>query len=254
LECNKHFDILMKMVKLHSYPIGVRILKKDDPVPKDAAFSSKCGIKVDLCQWMTLARRWGWIVGVTGEEIMCTPCLAGFGFKKLQQKKDLAQAFFDMGYFESLELAVSHVEHIELLKPDTVKCIVMFPLDKAPIDPDIVIIYGTPAQMSLLATAFIHNKGRLIRTETSVGLTCLSAVLPFWKKEPTFVFPARGERVLSQTHDTEMLFSLPSSDLEFLSDGLIKIHKKGTRYPFPSYLLYQPPLIPPLQKLGEKLI
>lgn len=254
MEYNKHFDVLMKMVKLHSYPIGVKILKDGDPVPKDATFPSKYGIKVALCQWITLARRWGWIVGITGEEIMCTPCLAGFGFKKLQQRADLARAFFDMGYFDSMELAVSHVEHIDLLKPGTVKCIVMFPLDKAPVDPDIVIIYGTPAQMALIATAFIHNNGKMIRTETSVGLTCLSAVLPFWKKEPTFVFPARGERVLSQTHDTEILFSLPSVDLESLSDGLIKIHKNGTRYPFPSYLLYQPPLIPPLQKLGEKLI
>lgn len=80
------FDVLMKMVKLHSYPIGIKILNEGDPVPKDATFPRKYGIKVDLCQWMTLARRWGWIVGVAGEEIVCTSCLSGFGFKKLRQK------------------------------------------------------------------------------------------------------------------------------------------------------------------------
>ena len=51
------FDVLMKMVKLHSYPIGIKILKEGDPVPKNATFPRKYGIKVDLCQWMTLARR-----------------------------------------------------------------------------------------------------------------------------------------------------------------------------------------------------
>ena len=38
-----------------------------------------------------------------------------------------------MGYFDFLELAVSHVEHIGLLKPGTVESFVMFPLDKAPV-------------------------------------------------------------------------------------------------------------------------
>jgi hypothetical protein len=36
-------------------------------------------------------------------------------------------------------------------------------------------------------------------------------------------------------------------------DGLEKTHQKGTRYPIQSYMLYQPPEIPPVKALGEKL-
>jgi len=254
MDYEKYFASIMRMIMPQSFPIGVKIIKKDDPFPDGVTRPSKYGIKIALCQWTTLARRWGWVMGAMGEDINCTPCLAGFGFRKLQAKSDLVQFIMDMGYFDSLDLASSLAEQIEPLKPGAVKGIVIFPLDKAPLDPDLVVIYGTPAQMTRLAVGFIHNHGRLVKSETSFGLSCLSTVMPFWKHEPTLVHPGRGERVLAGTDDSEMFFSIPASYLESLVDGLEKTQKKGTRYPIQSYLLYEPPLVPPMKTLGEKLI
>jgi hypothetical protein len=67
------------------------------------------------------------------------------------------------------------------------------------------------------------------------------------------VHPGRGERILAGTDECEMFFSFPAKDLELFVDGLEKTHKKGTRYPIQSYMIYQPPVIPPVKTLDEKL-
>jgi len=242
------------MVMPQSFPIGIKILRKDDPFPKGVVRPSKFGIKVALCQWINLARRWGWVVGAIPEDINCTPCLAGFGFKRLKDKSDFSQFAVDMGYFDSLGSATALTEQLEFLKPGEVKGIVAFPLTKAPIKPDLLVIYGTPAQMIRLTYAYTHSYARVLRSSTTFGLSCVSIVMPFWKEEPALVHPGRGERMLAGTDDSEMLFSTPISHVEALMDGLEKTHKKGLRYPIQGYVLYEPPLIPPMKVLEEKLM
>ncbi len=254
MDYTRYSESIMRMVMPQSFPLGVKIIKKDDPFPDEVVRPGKFGIKVALCQWITLARRWGWVLGATAEDINCSPCLAGFGFRKLKTKADFVQFLMDMGYFDSRDLASALAGPLELLKPGEVKGIVAFPLNKAPLSPDLVVIYGSPAQMIRLAVGFIYNHGRLIRSETGFGLSCLATVMPFWKHEPALVHPGRGERMLAGTGDDEMLFTAPASYLETLVDGLEKTHKKGLRYPMQGYLLYEPPLIPPMKALEEKLM
>ena len=81
MDYTHYFDDIMKMVMPQSFPIGVKIVTKDDPFPSGVTRPAKYGIKIALCQWTNLARRWGWVVGAMAEDINCTPCLAGFGFR-----------------------------------------------------------------------------------------------------------------------------------------------------------------------------
>jgi len=254
MDCTKYFEKIMRIVKPQSLPLGIKIIRKDDIFPEGVIRPEKYGIKVALCQWTTMARRWGWVVGATAEDINCPPCLAAFGFRKLRDKTDFAAFIMEMGYSDSPDLASSLAEQVELLQPGEVKGIVAFPLDKAPLNPDLIVIYGVPAQMIRLTIGFMYNHGRVIKSATGIGLSCLSAVLPFWKEEPALVHPGRGERMLAGTDDSEMFFSIPASYLESLVDGLEKTESKEIHYPIQSYMLYQTPLIPPMKSLEEKLM
>ncbi len=245
---------LMRYLMPQSYPLGVKIIRGDDTMPDDAATPAKFGITIALCQWTTLARRWGWIAGAAKSDISCTPCLVGFGMKQLRERDDLTQFIMEMGYSASREIAQALAEKLEPVEPGTVKGVLSFPLHKAPADPDLILIYGNPAQMARLATGYMYHHGRPISSETYFGLSCLAAVMPFWRDEPIFVHPGRGERILAGTYDDEMLFTMPAKYAESLLDGLEKTHQQGSRYPSQSYLLYQPPLIPPMKNLDEKLV
>ncbi len=245
---------LCKLVRPQSYPLGITLIKPGEQLPPEATKPSKYGIKISLCQWTTMARRWGRVLVATAEEINCTPCLAALGLKELEETDAFARFFMDMGYFESLELAKRATESLDLIPSGEIGGMVFFPLEMAPVEPHVVVIYGTPAQMARLAAGYAYHSGEFVESNTTgFGLSCLAAIKPYFTGKPALVHPGKGERMLAGTDECEMFFTIPADQCQALLDGLEKTQERGMRYPVPSYLLYQPPLIKPMRELGERL-
>lgn len=246
---------ISRMIRPQSFPLGVKLVKGIDQLPKGAARPSQYGIKISLCQWTTMARRWGRVLGAVAEDINCTACLAALGLKRLVNRIHLSQYFLEMGYFDSLELAERATAGLDPIPSGEIGGVAMFPLHRAPVACDLIVIYGTTAQMARLAAGYLYHSGELVESKTTgFGLSCLSAVKPYFTGKPAFVLPGRGERMLGGTEECEMFFTFPERYLESLVDGLRKTHEKGTRYPIQRYMLYQPPVIKPMKTLEEKLI
>jgi len=254
MDFQRCYDTIFKTIMPQSFPIGVKIVKQGESFPEKVVRPAKFNIKISLCQWTTIARRWGWVVGALGEDINCTPCLAAFGFKRVPNINDVATFFMSMGYTKKEEQAVAMAENVEYRNPGEVKGVVMFPLNKAPVAPDLVMIYGMPAQMFRLASGLFYTSGKSIISKSHIGISCLHTLMPYWNQEPAFVNPGRGERMLAATGDTEMCLSLPAKYVDDLTEGLEATQKTGTRYPIQSYLLYTPPSIPPMRELEAKLL
>ena len=247
-------DALNRMIRPQSFPLGMKIYKDAGHLPEKAVRPAKYGIRISLCQWTTTARRWGHVLGAVAEDVNCSPCLAALGLRRLEDPGALAAYFMEMGFFENPELAARAVGELDPIPFGEIGAVAVFPLDKAPVAPDVVVIYGTPAQMSRLAAGWVYHHGETIRYKTNgFGISCMSALKPHFSGKPAFVHPGRGERILAGTDDAEMFLTLPAGDLEALVDGLEKTHAKGTRYPMQSYLLYEPPLLKPMQKLAGYL-
>jgi uncharacterized protein (DUF169 family) len=245
---------ITRMIRPQSYPLGMKLIKDENTLPEKAVRPAKYGINISLCQWTTMARRWKRILGAVADDINCSPCLAALGLKKMENSKALSEYFLDMGYLDSIELAEKATKELEPIPYGEIRGIAVFPLEMAPIDPDIVLIYGTPAQMARLASGYLYHHGELIESRTTgFGISCLSAVKPHFTGKPAFVHPGRGERILAGTGESEMFMTLPAKFCESLLDGLKKTEDKGTRYPVQSYMIYQPPTIKPMKILEEKL-
>ncbi len=196
---------ITKMIRPQSYPLGVKFVKDMETLPEKAVRPSKYGIKISLCQWTTMARRWGRILGAVADDINCTPCLAALGLRRMENSKPLSEYFLDMGYLDSIELAEKATKELEPIPSGEISGIAIFPLEMAPVEPDIVWIYGTPAQMARLAAGHLYHHGALIESRTTgFGLSCLSAVKPHFTGKPGFVHPGRGERILAGTDESEM--------------------------------------------------
>jgi uncharacterized protein (DUF169 family) len=222
-----------KLIRPQSYPLGMKFVQKGDRLPESAVRPAKNGIKISFCQWTTMARRWGRVVGVLEEDINCSPCLAALGFKRMENNTPLAAYFLERGYFASMELAEQATKQLEPIPPGIIGGVAIFPLGMAPVDPDIVVIYGTPAQMARLAAGYLYHHGELIQVgSTGFGISCLSTIKPYFTGKPAFVHPGRGERMVAGTDESEMIFTLPAGDRESLIDGLEKIpsrRERGTR-------------------------
>jgi len=183
---------ISRMVRPQSFPIGVKLVKEADKLPKEAARPAKFGVKIAVCQWTTMARRWGRVLGATAEDINCTACLAALGLKRLENRRHLGQYFLEMGFFDDIDLADKFAKELELINPGEISAVAYFPLDMAPVDPDVIVIYGTPAQMARLAAGYIHNSGELIELKSAFGLSCLAAIKPYFSKNPPLSSPDGG--------------------------------------------------------------
>jgi uncharacterized protein (DUF169 family) len=246
---------IAKLIRPQSYPLGVKLIKDGRQLPEEAIRPLKYGIKISLCQWTTMARRWGRIFGVVADDINCTPCLAALGLKRMKNSDALSEYLLEMGYFDSIELAEKVAKQLGPIPFGEISGVIFSPLEMASFDPDIILIYGTPAQMARLGAGYLYHYGELIEARTTgFGLSCLSAVKSHFTGKPAFVHPGRGERILAGTDESEMLLTFPASDCESLLDGLQKTNEKGTRYPIQSYMIYQPPTIKPMKSLEDKLV
>jgi len=245
---------IARLVRPQSYPLGIKLLKGGEPLPSEAVRPAKYGIKISLCQWTTMARRWERILGVEAQDINCTPCLAALGLKRMQDRSALSRYFLEMGYADRIELAEKAAGNLDPIPTGEIDRVAIFPLEMAPVEPDIVLIYGTPAQMARLAAGYVYHHGELIESQTTgFGISCLSAVKSHFTGKPAFVLPGRGERILAGTDDSEMFLTFPAGICDALLDGLKKTQAKGTRYPVQSYMIYQPPTLKPMKNLEDKL-
>jgi uncharacterized protein (DUF169 family) len=253
MDWKTYSDELNRLIRPQSFPLGVKLLPGGNELPGKATRPAKYGIQISLCQWTTMARRWGRILGATAEDINCTPCLAALGLKRMAEPSALAAYFMEMGYFETPDGAERAVDELGVLPPGRFGAICFFPLHMAPCEPDIVLVYGSPAQMSRLVAGHLYHSGETVVSRTTIGISCLSALKPFFDGKPKLVHPGRGERILAGTDEGEMLFACPAGLCQPLLNGLRQTHERGSRYPVQSYLIYEPPVLPPMKHLGEKL-
>ena len=248
-------EVLTRLIRPQTAPLGIKILGPGDqpPDPKMAR-PAKYGLKISLCQWVTLARRSLRPVTVMAEDVNCSPCLACLGLRRMKTESALADYFMGMGYFADPELAAQAAAQIDPLPAGELRGVLIFPLDQAPMDPDLVVIYGSPAQMARLAAGLVHQTGRLVPSATTgFGISCLSLVKPHWTGQAALVIPGRGERILAGTEEGEMYMTLPGGQLKALVAGLEATQKTGTRYPVQRYVMYQPPEIPAFKEFNKMM-
>ena len=246
-------NILVKLIRPQTYPLGVKIMNGATEYPSFAG-PSKYGIKISLCQWVTMARRWNRPLAVMADEINCAPCLAALGLKRMKRETALTDYFMEMGYFAQRELAMKAAQDLDPIKAGIIKGIILFPLAMALMEPDLMLLYGSPAQMARLSAGYVYQTGELVESATTgFGISCLSMLKPHWTGKPALVVPGRGERILAGTEEHEMCFSLPAHLLGSLLQGLEKTQEMGTRYPVQKYMLYQPPEIPAFKSLNQAM-
>src|SRR4030065_2930889 len=74
---------LEKHLRVHTFPLGIKSYKAGEPLPDKAKVPSKhLGIKVAICQAISIARRYGWSMAVSGADISSPIAKAAFGFEE----------------------------------------------------------------------------------------------------------------------------------------------------------------------------
>jgi len=250
-------EFLRNSLRLKTFPVAVKFLKdKKDFPEKTRRPSVVMGKRIAICQAVSMARLYGWTVGLAKEDLVCVPAAIAFGFSEAPDSAAALGGLFCSGsYSQSEEVGRAEAATILRLKKGEYEGILLAPLQRAAFEPDTIAFYGNPAQLMRLVHAWTFRTGMRVPGHFGGKVECTEYLLaPFKTMSARLAIPGTGDRVFSMTQDDEIVFSIPGMSLMNLVKDLREAGKKvGASYPIPVYLNFEPEFPKFFKDLGKEL-
>ncbi len=231
---------LEKHLRVSTFPVGIRSLAPGEPPPPKAKRPARdLGVKVAICQSIGLARRYGWTLALSADDLSCPIAKAAFGFAD-RNAYYTSGALADGMYASCREAGARFEEALPRYERDEIGAVLVGPLSRIDFAPETVLVYGNPAQVLRLLNAALFEKGGAMRSESTGRGDCADIVIRSRRTgEPQVVLPCYGDRIFGMTADDEMAFTFPFAQAERIVKGLEGTHAGGVRYPIPVFLRFQ---------------
>jgi uncharacterized protein (DUF169 family) len=242
---------LKEALRLRTEPLGVAFFPEAQGLPPKTRQPSKVlGRRVTICQGVTMARVYGWPVGLTQEDLICVPAMLAFGFAPVTEPaQELAQLFCDVGFHSETGPALKEAEALCRFQPQEIGAVYLCPLERLSVEPQVIVVYGNPAQIMRLCNAAAFGLGTRVEGDFGGKVECSSYLIgPYRSGGITVAIPGMGDRIFSMTQDDELVLSLSAAALPGLLTGLKEAGRKiGARYPITVYQNFTPEF-PPVYK------
>lgn len=223
-----------RFLRLKTFPVGLKLLTDPDDLGRNP-WIRRPPEKLTLCQLITIVRTFDWTVGGTAEDLAVPGCATILGLSQVP-------GFMTDGtmrnivWLEKKEDAALCESVMQRIPYGKFRAFMLAPTAYDPFVPDIVLLYGNPAQMSLLVNAIQYDRyERLVFY--SVGESSCSDVIGrcFVDRVPALSIPCYGERRFGHAADDELAIGLPAEDCSRILKNLETLFKKGIRYPISHY-------------------
>lgn len=188
-----------------------------------------------FCQLTTMARVNGWTVGATKQDArdsrFLDRCSRIHGLRFASEKSMSSEAIsLATSWFSSEEDARKQQDDYPRIPPG--EAIVVAPVALDVFEPEVVLIYGTPAQVMLVMCGLQKEKYELLHfTFIGEGACADSLGRCYTTGKPAFAIPCYGERSLGGTVDNEVVIALPPWDLGRAVSGFQRLAALGLGYP-----------------------
>ena len=229
-------------VKPETMPVAVNFLQHKNEIPVGTRTPLKdLKVRVAHCQAQAIARKYGWTIAMTREDLGCAISGHTYGWEQAD-KAGAIRFLTTMSYAADSEAADMILQSFRALKPGHCEAVVYSPLERTKIEPDVILMYLNPAQLMRCLHGSTYHTGKPITCSFSGrAASCTEGVIAaYLDQSPKVVVPGNGDRVWATAQDHEMVYALPASHLKDLVEGLARTHEKGIRYPIPAFLRYQP--------------
>ena len=218
------------LLRLRTEPIAFRRLEKAEDLDKIAnVVRVKRGFT--FCQVPFLVRVLGQTVGITKEDPIGDRCTRLHGLREATEKSMQSEAaMLSTTWFASPEEALK--QQRETPRVPVGEAIVAAPLGKEKFEPEVVLIYGNPAQVMMILCGLQKEKyERFQFFFIGEGACADSLAQCYISGKPSLAIPCYGERAMGQVADDEIVIALPPGELKRAVSGMKKLAKIGFKYP-----------------------
>jgi uncharacterized protein (DUF169 family) len=247
-------SMLEQYLRPLTYPVAIRILGGKD-IPESYRRPMKIlGYRINICQGVNFARRYGWMLAFTAEEMACPLSMPIFGFVDEPDFVTKGEIIYP-DFTDSLEAAMRTQAAQPKAPVGSIGSVLIGPLSRVEFEPDLILVYGSPAQVVRLVQGALYKEGGAIESRFSGRCACAQEfIYPHLNQKCNVIVPAQGERLFAMTADDEMVFSIPKSKIAGTLEGLEVIHKKGvSRIPTPFFGMRMRPEFPKRYEEMEKV-
>lgn len=214
-------------LRLRTHPIAFKRLKKAEELEKIPKVRRMPHF-YSLCQAMGLVRMAGQTIGMTKENLNVR-CATILGIRGPHPGCDTER----VGQFFETEEDAKKQYAVQCNIPlGDAEAVVIAPLASEKFDPEIILIFGTPAQMLMMLTGLQYRDYTRFQFYFSGEDSCADSIGESYNNgAPYLSIPCYGERMLGSVQEDELLLAIPSSLLDKMVAGIRGVAKCGLTYP-----------------------
>ncbi|NLB17500.1 MAG: DUF169 domain-containing protein [Syntrophomonadaceae bacterium] len=221
---------LVKDLRLRTSPVAFKSLEKEEQMGQIEGvtpWKKSC----TFCQVPYLARVVGLTVGITRKDGMLPRCKRIHGLLPVSEETMLEESQMLSGtWMPSVEEAMKQQNDYPRVPPG--EAIVVGPLGKVRFDPEVILIYGNPAQIMMIMCGLQKVKyERFPFFFIGEGACADSLAQCYTTSRPAVAIPCYGERAMGQVADDEIVIALTPDDLERALKGMNLLKRVGFKYP-----------------------
>jgi uncharacterized protein (DUF169 family) len=227
------------LLRLKASPVAYKRLEKLEELDKIPEVI-RLDRRASFCQVPAMVRTMGVTIAATrdnfGERCARINGLAPTTEKEVNWE---AEGFANT-WFANVEEARKQMAEYPLIPPG--EAAVLAPLASGKFHPDVILIYGNPAQMMLLMNGLQFKDYERFQFFFIGEGSCADGLAQCYTSgKPALAIPCMGERAFGAVTDDEMVMALPPGMMTKAVEGLKALKSRGISYP----IMYLGPLCDP---------
>lgn len=226
---------LEALLRLKTFPVAFKLLEDPEEMTRNR-WLRRPEKKATLCQIITQVRTFDWTVGATAEDFVVPTCpdIIGLAGEMPEQVRD--GTFRSLVWCRTRQDGKRFEDSIPRIPGGRFKAVMLAPLVYESFEPDLVLVYGNPAQMILMINALQFDDYERLQFFCVGESSCSDAIAQcYLTGKPSLTIPCWGERRYAQVQDDELVIALPPRDMEKVERNLGELYKRGVCYPIPCY-------------------
>jgi len=222
-------DKIDRLLRLKASPVAYKRLEKAaelDKIPEVMPLDRHAS----FCQVPALVRTMGMTISATRENFG-DRCARINGLAPSTEKQVAWEAEqFAHSWFANVEEAKKQMAAYPTVPP--AEAVVLAPLAAEKFEPDVILIYGNPAQMMLLMNGLQFKDYERFQFFFIGEGSCADGLAQCYTTgKPALAIPCLGERAFGAVTEDEMVMALPPKMLAKAVEGLEALKARGAGYP-----------------------